>query len=89
MILYVVAVAMPAIGRVVYVSHGWPPRPDLFGSHPRMRGGYPLWENRVFQTAVKDGRAHDQRLMSCAWMWKHGIWSTKGGRRRACRRTYA
>ena len=50
-----VAAAMPAIGRVVYVSHGALPEAYDLLVVIRMRGGYPLWETAgVFQTAVKD-----------------------------------
>lgn len=50
-----VAAAMPAVGRVVYVSHGAQPEAYDLLVVIRLRRGYPLWETAgIFQTAVKD-----------------------------------
>ena len=50
-----VAQAMPAVSRVVYVSHGTLPEAYELLVVIRMRKGYPLWETAgIFQTAVKD-----------------------------------
>ena len=46
---------MPAVGRVVYVSHGAQPEAYDLLVVIRLRRGYPLWETAgIFQTAVKD-----------------------------------
>ena len=50
-----VAAAMPAVSRVVYVSHGALPEAYELLVVIRMRKGYPIWETAgVFQAAVKD-----------------------------------
>ena len=58
---------MPAIGRVVYVSHGWPPEASTFLVVIRVcaAGVTAVEKPRIFQTAVKDGRAHGDSKVYC------------------------